>query len=204
VRTGPRVRLVASALVGLVLVVGQSQTALAEDDPASAFDDQQVVEVTTDGSDWAAGLAVHHTQSAQVTATNAAVAYTSCDGCLAVALSFQVVIADGGPSSLQVGNLALAMNEGCTGCEAVAVADEVVIASDQRLVLTGRGHHALADLRHQLRDLARSDLPIEQIQTEAEQLMGEVAQVLATELHARATVHSDHDLRRRTCGRGRE
>jgi hypothetical protein len=132
-----------------------------------------------------------------VTATNAAVAYTACDGCRAVALSFQVVVADGAPTSLDVGNLALAMNENCTGCESVAVAFQVVLASDRRLVLTQTGRQELADLRTQLRGLARSDLPVMEIESQAQSLMAGVADVLASELKVRAKVRCDKDVERR-------
>ena len=57
------------------------------------------------------------------------------------------------------------MNENCTGCESVAVAFQVVLASDKRLVLTSDGRRELDDLRGQLRALARSDLPVAEIQS---------------------------------------
>ncbi len=187
--------------VALALVLGQTTAAQAHDDgghsASQTFDDQRVVELTTLGSRGRAGLAVHQTRATSVTATNAAVAYTACDGCRAVALSFQVVIADGAPTELDVSNLALAMNENCTGCESVAVAFQVVLASDRRLVLTNEGRQELNDLRQQLRSLARSDLPVAEIQSSAESMMTTVANVLAAQLRVRAKVRCDHDVERR-------
>jgi hypothetical protein len=187
--------------VALALVLGHSQVAQAHErgsGSTASFDDQRVVELTTAGASKArSGLAFHQTRADQVTATNAAVAYTSCDGCRAVALSFQVVVADGGPSNLDVGNLALAMNENCTGCESVAVAYQVVLASDKRLVLTSTGRRELADLRGQLRQLSRSDLPVTDIETQAQSLMAGVADVLSSELKVKAKVRCDKDVDRR-------
>jgi hypothetical protein len=188
-------------VAALVLVLTQANAALAHErrgDDSATFDDQRVVELTTEGATKGrAGLAFHQTRADQVTATNAAVAYTACDGCRAVALSFQVVVADGAPTSLDVGNLALAMNENCTGCESVAVAFQVVLASDRRLVLTQTGRQELADLRTQLRGLARSDLPVMEIESQAQSLMAGVADVLASELKVRAKVRCDKDVERR-------
>ena len=188
--------------VALALVLGQTTAAQAHDGDgrqgaSQTFDDQRIVELTTHGSRGRAGLAVHQTRAKSVTATNAAVAYAACDGCRAVALSFQVVIADGAPTVLDVGNLALAMNENCTGCESVAVAFQVVLASDRRLVLTNEGRQELNDLRQQLKSLARSDLPVAEIQSTAESMMTGVANVLAAQLRVRAKVRCDHDVERR-------
>ena len=187
--------------MALALVLGQTTAAQAHDtgghDASDTFDDQRIVELTTQGSQGKAGLAVHQTRAESVTATNAAVAYTACDDCRAVALSFQVVIADGAPKNLDVGNLALAMNENCTGCESVAVAFQLVLASDRRLVLSNDGRRELSDLRQQLRTLARSDLPVAEIQSTAESMMTDVADVLAAQLRVRAKVRCDHDVERR-------
>jgi hypothetical protein len=207
-----RVRRSVGTLAALVaLCLGPAQLASADDGggdtsgraPARAqgrtavFDDQRVVELTEGRRDAASGLFLHQTHADTVTATNAAVAYTSCDGCRAVSLSFQVVVADGGPTTLDVGNAAVAMTEGCTGCESVAVAYQLVLASDRRLRLTGDGHQAIADLRRDLRRLSRSDLEPWEIQQQAEALMGEVSAVLADELEVRARVRCDHEVRER-------
>ncbi len=208
--SGRRLRRTVGTVAALVaLCLGPAQLASADDGPddsgrdsgkessRAVFDDQRVVELTEGRKDTASALFLRHTRADSVTASNAAVAYTSCDGCRAVALSFQVVVADGGPTTLDVGNLALAMTENCTGCESVAVAYQLVLASDRRLRLTSDGHQALADLRRDLRRLSRSDLEPMQIQQQAEALMGEVADVLATELRVRAAVKCDHEVRER-------
>jgi len=194
------VRRVTSTLAaGLVLAVAPAQLASAhERHPTTAqLDDQQVVELTTKGSQARSGLAYHQTQADDVTATNAAVAYAACDGCRAVSLSFQVVVADGGPDDLDVGNVAVAMTENCSGCESVAVAYQLVLSSAQRLRLTDDGRHALANLRRQLRRLARSDLPPLEVQSQAAALMGGVTSVLAQELKVRPKVRYDQDVERR-------
>jgi hypothetical protein len=89
------------------------------------------------------------------------------------------------------------MNENCSGCESVAVAYQVILASDRRLVLTGDGRRELSDLRAQLRALAHSDLPVTDIEQQAQALMAGVATVLASELKVRAKVRCDKDVERR-------
>jgi hypothetical protein len=197
-------RLAACLCVGAALVLAPSQAAQARagghagsGGRAAAIDDQKIVELTTEGSRSASGLAFHETRARDVTATNAAVAYTSCDGCRAVSLSFQVVVADRGPTNLEVGNLALAMNENCSSCESVAVAYQVVLASDRDLVLGPAGRREITHLRDQLRRLARSDLPVAEVQSGAEAMMAQVADVLAAELHVRARIRHAHDWEKR-------
>ncbi len=199
-------RAIGGGVAAAVLVFSQAAGASAHErrgDRSVTFEDQRVVELTKhDGATKGrAGLAFHHTQADFVTATNAAVAYASCDGCRAVSLSFQVVVADGNPKSLDVGNLAFAMNENCTGCESIAVAYQVVLASDKRLKLTHNGQRELMKLRVQLRGLARSDAPATDIEAQAQALMAGVANVLATELKVRAKVRCDKDIDRHP-GRG--
>lgn len=198
-RRHPAARLAAVAASTVVLLVGTSQLASAHEPQQRSFDDQQVVELSgaADQTGHAAGLDYHQTHADSVSATNVAVAHTTCDGCRAVALSYQVVVADRGPTTLDVANVALALNESCEGCESLAVAYQLVVATDDRAWLTGSGHRELAQLRRELRQLARSDAPLEQVQAQATALMDEVTAVVSGNLRVRPTVRRDHDLERR-------
>lgn len=161
-------------------------------------DDRRIVEATRDGSALGASrLAVHRTRTTGVEATNAAVAYTSCDGCRAVALSFQVVIAERAPLDVSADNLALAVTEGCTGCESLALAYQVVVTSPGRAHISDRGHRRLESARHRLRSLAHSRKPLTQVRSEASALMGVVAQVMTEELRTRPTVRAKERWERR-------
>jgi hypothetical protein len=186
------------------LVLAPAQLASAHqpghggDDPRepASFADQEVVELDagSSGVHWDSGLEYHQSSADSVTATNAAVAYAACDGCRAVSLSFQVVVADGAPTTLGLGNVAVATTEDCTGCEAVAVAYQLVVASGDRLRLTGRGRAELADVRRHLRRLARSDLPPSEVQAQAADLMAQVSDTLAQELRVRVRVRCDREV----------
>lgn len=204
-----RLATVGTACLGLLITTGQ--VASAHESQDQTFADQRVVELTgvADQSGAASGLRFHQTHAEHVTATNLAVAHTACDGCRAVTLSFQVVVADRGPASLDVANLALAVNEDCTGCESLAVAYQLVVATDDRARLAAGGQQQLAQLRRDLRELSRSDLPLEQVQARAEALMGEVTTAVAANLRVRPQVRCDHDLHRKAApvtshGRGHD
>ncbi|MFC8502014.1 hypothetical protein ACFUC1_06610 [Pedococcus sp. NPDC057267] len=166
-----------------------------QSEPVS-FADQEVVQLDANASGrlWDSGLEYHQSAADSVTATNAAVAYAACDGCRAVSLSFQVVVADGAPTTLALGNVAVATTEDCTGCEAVAVAYQLVVASGDRLRLTDRGRAGLADLRRHLRRLARSDLSPSDIQAQAADLMSQVSATLSQELRAKLRVRCDREV----------
>ena len=196
-RTVVRVATVAGTCLGLLLTTGQ--LASADGVQERTFADQQVVDLSgaAEQSGRAVGLDYHQTDADHVTATNLAAAHATCDGCRAVALSFQVVVADGGPTSLDLANLALALNEGCTGCESLAVAYQLVLATDDGAWLSGAGHRELAQLRRELRALARSDAPLEEIQARAEGLMADVTAAVSSNLQVRPQVRSDQQLHRK-------
>lgn len=153
------------------------------------FTDQQVLELTRDGTRrGVSGLGVHHTDADRVTARNAAVAYAACDGCRAVALSFQVVLADGRPSDIDAQNLAVALNDHCRHCETLAVAYQVVVASPGRTRLTEVGRVGLQYVELRLGALARSGRPLPEIRREADRLMRIVQDIVTEELDARPVI----------------
>ena len=153
------------------------------------FTDEEVVELTRDGTRrGASGLGVHHTNADRVTARNSAVAYAACDGCRAVALSFQVVLADDRPTDIDAQNLAVAVNDHCRRCETLAVAYQVVVASPGRTRLTEVGRVGLQYVEVRLRGLARSGKPLEQIRREADRLLRVVQEIVTEELDARPVI----------------
>lgn len=156
-----------------------------------AVDDRRVVQATrVSSTPGASGLSVHRTSRAPVGATNTAVAYVTCDRCRAVALSFQVVIAQRSPGEVAAGNVALAVTEGCHDCESLAMAYQVVVTTDGRTHISARGHRMLDSVRGRLRALSQSHRPVEEIRTQADSLMAVVTQVVAEELRTRPTVRS--------------
>ncbi len=78
-----------------------------------------------------------------------------CSDCHAVALSVQVVVAGRNERRVEAGNLAVAVTDECVRCTSVALAYQFVVVRPGRLVLTRQARRDLADLRRQMRDVAR-------------------------------------------------
>lgn len=188
----------AAAAVAALVTVGLVPSPASAGVPSGSFDDQEVVEVTRPGTPDGAsgGLGFHRTRADEVSANNAAVAYAACDGCRAVALSFQVVLASRGPTDIEANNLALAMTENCSGCEALAMAHQVVVASDGRLRLSDRGRSRLKAVRNDLERLAGSDRPLLEIRAEVQALMERVSEIVANDLRTRPVIRSKERLDR--------
>jgi hypothetical protein len=186
-------RLAASTAAVAAIVVAQQLPADAKttQGPATVtFDDRQVVQLTRPGADRGkGGLALHLTSKDNVVAGNLAVATTSCDGCHATAIAFQIVVADKAPASLDVGNAAIADNEGCAYCVADAFAYQFVLALDGDARITGSGRRQLEHVDAALRRLARSGGSAEEIQAAVEGYADQVDRVLSTELRVRPVVH---------------
>ena len=151
--------------------------------------DQKVVEQTRDGARrGASGLGGHHVEAQRVRARNAAVAYSACDGCRAVALSFQVVLADRGPTDVDAQNVAVAVNRDCRRCESLAVAYQVVVVSPRRTHLTEVGRMGLYYVQVRLKGLAHSGKPLAQIRRDADRLMEIVQDIVTEELDSRPMI----------------
>ena len=153
--------------------------------PAHAQDDTTAAVAinTKDGSslfDFA--FEVRKTMKDAVEHTNAAVAYANCTECSTVAISFQVVLAGGGPDTVAPTNVAVALNEQCATCLTAAFAYQFVVAGEGRLRLTRDGERRLALLRRDLRRLEDVDLTIEQLKAELDAAADEIRDVLATEV----------------------
>jgi putative peptide zinc metalloprotease protein len=187
-----RGRLWGTAVLTALLVVGLRPAPASAAASKASFNDQKVIELKkkpgTRSS--ASGLGLHHTEADRVGATNAAVAYASCDGCRAVSLSFQLVLADRGPTKVDARNVAVAMTEKCKRCETLAIAYQVVVTSDRQTRLSGQGRVGIDWVRHRLDGLARSGKPLPQIREDAQELMDVVAQIVKREIRVRPEVRS--------------
>jgi putative peptide zinc metalloprotease protein len=187
-----RGRLGTTAALAVVLVIGLQPAPASAAPSKASFKDQKVIELTKKAGTRtsASGLAYHHTEADRVSATNVAVAYASCDGCRAVSLSFQVVLADQGPEKVDARNVAVAVNEKCRRCETLALAYQVVVTSDRRTRLSGQGRVGIAWVRHRLDGLARSGKPLPEIREDARELMDVVAVIVKREVHSKPVVRS--------------
>lgn len=169
---------VAALSLCLVLVAGTT--------PAFAQGDTTAVAINTkDGTSiFRFAFQIRRVMNDVVDQGNAAVAFASCEECQTVALSIQVLLLMGDPNVVSPENLALAMNYECTSCETLASAYQYVFTTGGPVYFTAEGNQTLADLRTRLRDLLRSDLPIEELQAQIDLLNEELAVVLAEELVA--------------------
>ena len=103
------VLLTAAVVAGLPLGSTAPRVYIYNFYPTSRVDDDIELKKKAGTRKSVSGLGYHHTEADRVSATNVAVAYASCDGCRAVSLSFQVVLADRGPEKVDVRNVAVAM-----------------------------------------------------------------------------------------------
>jgi len=187
-RTSVRLGAVATLVAGFVAV--QQAPAEAKSAGSSAsFDDRKVVQLLRPGAERGkGGLALHMTSKDAVSAGNAAVATSSCDGCHATAISFQVVVADKAPTSLQVRNLAIADNTGCAQCEADAFAYQFVLAFNGNARITGAGRRQLDQIDAALGRLAKSGRSADELQGAVAAYADQVLGLLSSELRVRPVV----------------
>jgi putative peptide zinc metalloprotease protein len=184
-----RLLIASAALVAaLGLAAVRPDAALAEGGDTAA-----VAVNTKDGSSiFKLAFAIKRVAGDVVDNSNAAVAFASCSNCQTVAISIQVVLVTGDPSVVSPENLALALNENCTSCETLASAYQFAFSTDGNVHFTPEGSKAIADIRHQLRELGKSDLTIAEIQARVQELMQQLAVVLSTELVAAGKSGGSH------------
>jgi putative peptide zinc metalloprotease protein len=151
--------------------------------PAQAADSSAVAVNTRDDSTvFKLMFDITRVMGDTVDSSNAAVAVASCDSCETVAVAIQVVLAMGSPTVVIPENLALAMNIDCQTCQTLADAYQYVYTTGGVVHFTADGNQRIADIRRRLEALRRSNLSIEEIVAQVEQLNNELKQVLLTEV----------------------
>lgn len=175
-------RRITALLVALAICLGAGGLGAA---PAAAQGDNAAVATNTkDGTSiFKFAFSIKRVTDDVVDNGNAAVAYSSCDSCQAVALAIQIVLVSSDPSVVSPENLAIAINEDCNLCETLAAAYQFVFGGgDTRLQFTPEGLRRLAELRQAFRDLGKEDLSVEEIATRLDGLVAELREVVHTEL----------------------
>ena len=169
--------------VGIVLTVLGGAVAPAEAGSTRTVKTNVTVEVHRDGQTRGrSALKLARTSSAGVSALNSAYAYAQCEDCRAVAVAFQVVLANHAPSDIAADNTAVALNRRCQRCETVAIAYQFVVVSPHRSQLTPAGHLRMAGIRLDLLRLSYSGRPAAEITAEAGVLAAKVTNILTAEL----------------------
>jgi putative peptide zinc metalloprotease protein len=173
-------RRIAAGLIAALLLV---TLAGAGATPAHAQDNTAIAINTKDGTDiFKLAFKIARVNQDVVDQSNAAVAFNSCEDCQSIAVAFQIVLIFSDPAVVDSQNLALALNENCDACVAFASAYQWLLTTDGPVRLTADGNQRIAELRKRLRDLLQSDLTVEQLQAELDQIRDEVADILATDL----------------------
>ena len=170
--------LLATLVAALGLAGFQPATARAQDTAAVAVN-------TKDGSSiFKLAFAIKRAAGDVVDNGNAAVAFASCVECRTVAISIQVVLVTGDPEVVTPQNIALAYNVECTACETFASAFQFVLSTDGNVHFTPEGNQEIAAIRRELRELARAELPLAELDARLDTLMQRLVRVLRDELEA--------------------
>jgi putative peptide zinc metalloprotease protein len=177
-------------LVALVAILGSvlAAPAAAADTDHSGGDGSPVntaiVENTTDGTSvFKLAFQVRTiTDESTVAPGNAAIAISSCKNCQTVAIAVQIVFVIGSPTVFAPENAAVAVNTDCSFCDTLATAYQFVVQSSVPVRFTNAGKHHLHDIYKALRELEGSGLTAVEIQAKVDELMQQLANVLATEV----------------------
>ncbi len=194
------VRRLAAVAVATGIVVGTASVAASAPSdrdwrrPAaqSSFDDSRVVEVNRPrpypqyrGS---AGVFYHEGVGPTLSANNLASSTVSCDNCHGKALSFQVVIGNGGPSDIKVANTAKSVVAECASCSSAAVAYQFIVATPGRAYLSFPARMRLMAISWNINMLARSDANPLEVKAQAEGYAAEISAMLQSDLRVRPRV----------------
>jgi putative peptide zinc metalloprotease protein len=173
-------RRTAIALLAAMLVLALAGASAA---PGHAQDNTAIAINTKDGTDiFKLAFKIVRVNQEIVDQSNAAVAFNSCEECQSIAVAFQIVLIFSDPDVVTSQNLALAFNIECDACVAFASAYQWLLTTGGPVHFTAEGNKRFAELKKRLHDLLQSDLTLEQLQAELDQIKTEVADILANEL----------------------
>jgi putative peptide zinc metalloprotease protein len=184
-RSGLRVRfrLACARLLILAMLIagpGAAGAAFAAD---SGSNTSAVAVNTQNGSSvFRLAFAVRQVTGSVVDNQNAAVAYASCTACQTVAISIQILLISGSPTTFTPTNVAVAVNQNCNLCDTLALAYQFAVGVNTELRFTHEGRREIADIRRQLSALGQSGLTGPEIANQVNTLMTQLGSVLQTQL----------------------
>jgi putative peptide zinc metalloprotease protein len=166
-----------AVLCAFTFAAVRPQTAQAQDNAAVAIN-------TKDGTSiFRVAFKIARVNQDIVDSTNAAVAWSSCTDCEAVAIAFQVVLIFSDPEVASPTNLALAVNFECDACVSFASAFQWALTTDGPVHFTPEGNRQLAEVRQRLHELGKMEgLTLEQLTAELQALAAIIANVLENEM----------------------
>jgi hypothetical protein len=173
-------RALALALMLACALPAGAQAAPPRDNTASAT-------TATDGS-YVTDFAWDVTRQSRgdVDEVNSATAQARCTDCGATAIAFQILLVSGTPDVLTPHNRAVAVNDRCTRCVVAAEARQFVRVVDEPVKFTDEGMQQLADIRQDLRALARANLSVADLHAAVERDEALVLDVLAHDVVPKA------------------
>ncbi|MEA2322056.1 MAG: putative peptide zinc metalloprotease protein [Solirubrobacteraceae bacterium] len=178
----------------LALLLAVAATALGALAPAAAQaqeprdgDSAAVAVNTTDGTTvFELAFDIRKVTSEVVDQTNTAIAYSSCKECRTVAISIQILLVQGSPTTVTPQNVAVAVNDQCTLCDSLALAYQFAVGGGaEPVTLTPRGWFQLFKIKRELNRLPVQQLTDAEITTRVNALMDQVGTILDTELTTR-------------------
>jgi putative peptide zinc metalloprotease protein len=170
----------AAALGALAPAPADAQTQTGNDTSAVAVN-------TTDGATvFELAFDIRKVTSEVVDQTNTAIAYSSCKECRTVAISIQILLVQGSPTTVTPQNVAVAVNDQCTLCDSLALAYQFAVGGGaEPVTLTPRGWFQLFKIKRELNRLPVQQLTDAEITTRVNALMDQVGTILDTELTTR-------------------
>jgi putative peptide zinc metalloprotease protein len=180
-------RLLVVSALGLALAVSSAAGLRAQEEEGTGPDTAAVAVNTRDGSTvFRVAFMIIRNSGDVVDNTNIAFAWSSCEGCKTVAVSFQVVLVTGDPTVASPENYAIAINFECTDCQTLASAYQFVLSTGGNVIFTPEGSQELAAIRQDLHALMRNaeQMTVFEIQAQIDALAQRLALVLANELVA--------------------
>jgi hypothetical protein len=164
---------------GLVFLSGfDSSIAMADSGNTSAV----AVNTRNGSSLFRLTFAIRRVTGGVVDNQNIAVAYSNCTACQTVAIAIQVLLISGDVTMFAPTNEAIAINQNCDLCDTVAEAYQFAVAIGTRLKFTADGRQQIAQIRRQLEHLRKSGLTGPQLADQVSALMGQLGNVLQTQL----------------------
>jgi hypothetical protein len=188
VRTHSSFKRTVSTLAATAVVVAgplAAGTAFADDEGGGRLVTSAEAVVTRDGRlSFDTAFRIADFEEEVVDAGNYAFAHAQgCEGCQAVALSYQIVLVQQPPEVVVPENIAVALNEECDSCDAAASAYQFVVGGEP-IRLTWDGRKQLKDISGRVDALRRSGLTGPEMVARADALADEIKVVLKTELRS--------------------
>lgn len=189
---------------GVGFLVASAVPAAAQDNSGTTVTQALAITNSQDVVDTA--FKVVKSKDGTVDEHNRAIAYAyDCTGCDALAISFQIVLASNGPTTVTPVNEVVAVNERCTSCHTGAFGKQFVVTSTGQIILTEQGEDRLEQIEEaleefedewedRLEDGATLDLAtLQGIDAQVDAWAAEVRDVLRTQVVPKGADDVDHD-----------